>query len=574
MIGSGERVRYRVGGILSTLLLILSLFLLCNAYAQTRCDQIRQRIYQITSTEAARIPDSLQTVLDLAVVARDCEQEMPVEREVWLLTAETFALDELRRYEEASNLVNRFFDSYFDEAPRYYQGRFYLWRLHLRALAGNGVGMVGDYLEAKQYADVLEPSRRAHLHINGAYAYRGIREYDAALKLIQEAQVLLEQPQTYEDSVAYGRTIHMEAEVQFLQRNLPEALVSIRGALAFYGALGDTAQVAASTTLLGETYAANGDTSQALSEMETGVQLARKSGSARSEVYALFRQGQLLRRSGNLEAAEQSLQAARNISESVREFDLRVAYELAMLYEERDNLDRAMRFYQAVIDAPKPSEFVAALEAEIKRQKAQSRLLLIENGRSQTRFHFALSALFVVLAGGVMLFIYFRQRIPALRPQPLGQPAGLTIARKKANGDFVPTKLPTGLTLDELEQWFQQAIGLKKLALRLAWIYAVLLDIELVLPYITDDYLAGRVETYSIGSNAELFKCVAAVEEARTGETFTGRAENTLGAYLRAEFDKRGWDWPKHPVLWKQHFIKHHVEMLFERKDEGNKASV
>lgn len=73
--------------------------------------------------------------------------------------------------------------------------------------------------------------------------------------------------------------------------------------------------------------------------------------------------------------------------------------------------------------------------------------------------------------------------------------------------------------------------------------------------------------------NGELFKCVAAVEEARAGETFTGLAENTMGAYLRAEFDKRGWDWPKYPVIWKQHIIKHHVEMLFERADEGDEAT-
>ena len=130
-------------------------------------------------------------------------------------------------------------------------------------------------------------------------------------------------------------------------------------------------------------------------------------------------------------------------------------------------------------------------------------------------------------------------------------------------------KLPTGLTLDELEERFQQTVRQKKLASRLAWIYAVLLDIELILPYITDDYLARKVEAYTIGHNAELLKCVAAIEEARTGETFRGVAENTLATYLRAEFGKRRWHWPKHQVVWKQHFTRHHVEMLFKREDEG-----
>ena len=554
MIGTGERTRYRVGTTLSMVLLVLSSLLLSTAYAQTPCDQIRQRIYQITSTEAARIPDSLRTVLDLASLARDCEGQMPVAREVWLLTAETFALDELGQYEEATNLVNRFFDAYFDEAPDYYRGRFYLWRLHLHALSGNGTGMVGDYLEARRYADALEPSRRAHLHLNGAYAYQGLREYGAAFELTQEAKTLLSSPQTYEDSVALARVLHMEAEVQLLRRvDLPQVMEDFRRVVAFYGALGDTSRVATATTLLGETYAASGDTSLALSEMETGVLLARKSGSARSEVYALFRQGQLLRRSGDLEAAEPILMQALNVSEHVQEFSLRIAYELAMLYEERHEPNRATSYYQIVLDSPLPSNLVAALEAGIKQQEAQSRLLLIKSNRNRTHFHITLAGLLVVLAGGVVLYLSLKRRIP---PEP-------SMVEKKSNGVFIPTKLPTGLTLDELEQRFQQVVGLNKFGKRLAWIYAVLLDIELVLPYITDEYLVSQVKAYNVANNTALFQCVAAIEEARTAEEFTGRVENTLASYLRGEFEKREWPWPKHPIIWKQYFVENHVETLF-----------
>ena len=97
------------------MLLVLSVFFPAYAHAQSRCDQARLRIYQITSTEAARVPDSLQTVLDLATSFRECEGLVSVERETWLLTAEVFALDGLERYEEARNLVDRFFDAFFDE---------------------------------------------------------------------------------------------------------------------------------------------------------------------------------------------------------------------------------------------------------------------------------------------------------------------------------------------------------------------------------------------------------------------------------------------------------------------------
>ena len=56
----GERTRYSAGGTLSMLLLVLGAFFPSNASAQSRCDQTRQRIYQITSTEAAQVSDSLR----------------------------------------------------------------------------------------------------------------------------------------------------------------------------------------------------------------------------------------------------------------------------------------------------------------------------------------------------------------------------------------------------------------------------------------------------------------------------------------------------------------------------------
>ena len=63
------------------------------------------------------------------------------------------------------------------------------------------------------------------------------------------------------------------------------------------------------------------------------------------------------------------------------------------------------------------------------------------------------------------------------------------------------------------------------------------------------------------------------IEELRTNEEFTGRAENTLGSYLLPEFDKRDWLWPKHPVVWKLHFIEYHVEMLFKKEEESDAAT-
>ena len=78
MNGKGGLTRYKVGSTLSIVLLTLFCLKPGSTYAQqNRCDQTRQRIYQITSTEAAQLPDSLRTVLDLTAFVRECEGEIP-----------------------------------------------------------------------------------------------------------------------------------------------------------------------------------------------------------------------------------------------------------------------------------------------------------------------------------------------------------------------------------------------------------------------------------------------------------------------------------------------------------------
>ncbi len=107
MIGIGVFTKYRVGSSLSIVLVIFGLVLPVAASAQLRCDQLRQRIYQITSTEAAQAPDSLHTVLALTDRVRECKAEMPPEWEAWLLNNEVFALDRLQQYDRVFEEVSR-----------------------------------------------------------------------------------------------------------------------------------------------------------------------------------------------------------------------------------------------------------------------------------------------------------------------------------------------------------------------------------------------------------------------------------------------------------------------------------
>ena len=492
-------------------------------------------------------------MLDLIAFVRTCDAESSIELQIWLLVNEVLARDGLQQYDEADSLVTRFFNTYFDEEETsdFYRAKFYMWRLHLSALSGNGIGTVVDYLEAKRHASALDAHHNAMLLLDGTYAYMGIRDYEEALKLAEEAKSLLSPSESYKDSLALARAIHLGAEAQLhLRVQLGQVKEDLRIAATLYGVLGDTAKVAAITTLLGETHAADGDTSLALSEMATGVALAKKADNARSKVYALFRQGQLRREVGDWEAAEQSLLEAFRASESVREYDLRIQYELARLYEQQRDYKKAAGYYQAVIDAPQPRRTAEELEAVRRAREGRIRLLLIEQERSETLFWLAVAGSLLLLGlVGAGFYQYIRRRA--------------AIYDKIRESVVLPEDLQTGLTLDKLVQRFQEIVNSVLLGKRLAYLYAVLFEPDLVLDYIDDPYLQPQIETHSLENNTALFECAATVEEAVDEDrTFRGNAANTMRSYLLNEFRKRDWEWPKSPLAWKRYFLKYHVKRL------------
>ncbi len=173
-----------------------------------------------------------------------------------------------------------------------------------------------------------------------------------------------------------------------------------------------------------------------------------------------------------------------------------------------------------------------------------------------------LIALIVVLllSCGVLLYLLVRRRHYG------------TARAWRNNGVFIPTSLPTGDTLARLVSRFQQAIDSNLFGSRLARLYAILFDPDLILAYIDDAFLASQVETDGIANNTALFLCVAAVEQAVEGRAFGDNPANTLGSYLRAEFRRRDWTWPTHPLAWKQFFLHHYVETLFDHPSRIHRA--
>ena len=534
-------------------LLVLAALCPVSASAQTPCDPAKDRIYRLTVSEARHIPDSLRTLLDLTAFVRDCEPEVSPELDLWLLNNEVLAFDGLARYDDARARVNRFFAEYFDEAPDAYRARFLLWCMHLSARAGAHHAAITDYAEAWQYAPTLDSTARADLFLDGAYAYIGIHSHETVLRLVDEARRLIPTPQTYDARLAVARALLLAGEARLRMRDsLDQVEPQFQEAARRYLALGDTSRAAVATTLLGMTLAVQGDTAQALATMDSAATLALGSGDARSRSYTRYRQGQLLRAARAFDEAEEVLLQALVGADTVGEFALSAAYELAMLYEQRRQLKQAARFYQRVVEVARPDSLAASLASVRQAHKAEIRLLLIRSEQRQSRLRWALVAVLLLgLAGAGFVYLWRRQ---GRRAVPVHEPA--------APARSILEPQPTGLSLEELRQRFQTAVEPPLLGARLAHLYAVLFNPDLVLAYIDDPYLKPQVEAGRIETNTALFRCAAAVETAVDGQAFSEHPANTLGAYLRAKCRQRDWPWPKNPPEWKQHFLDHHADVL------------
>ena len=549
-----------------------------SAQSQSLCHPMRQRMYRITTTEDVQVADSLQMVLDLATAFRNCEQEVPVDIEVWLLNNEVFALDGLERFEEADSLVSRFFDTYFDEneISDLYRAKFYMWRFKLHGIAGAMVDMVIDYAKALQYAEALGKTLRASLRVDGAAAYFEGMEFGSSVTLARRAQDLIGTPSTRDERNVVARALLFEGEaLLMLERELPQAREQLGRAIALYSGLDNTSKVAIATAILGHVYAAEGDTSRALSVLATATELADQSGIVRSQIYTGWRYGRVLRQAGDFEAAEPVLERAFEAAQVHPEFYFEATYELACLRERQGAYDQAKHLYQAVIDAPQPRRYASALKAQLRVEVAEMRLTLLTSEKrlaeSKKRHRRTLYAnigsiiLLLVLGGAGSLFL--RQRYKPSKP-PL-------VVEKAAGGvHIIPTNLPTGLSLGKLKQRFQHKMEAERAGRCWAYAYAALLDPDLVLPFLKEGAqadapwladLIAHVEADSLPNNRVLHRCVIAVETAVDGEAFGKNPENTMLRLFQRESDKRGWTYPTHPTEWKRHFIEHHLDILFER---------
>ena len=142
-----------------------------RATAQTQedeCNHLVETVFDQAERNDVNQPEILQSIVTVAKQARECYGERRRDRIAWLLTNEVFALDLMRRHNEARALIELFFEEYFDDASDLFKGKFLQWRLLYNVYAGRYGAAADDYRDAHQYEEALPLAQRAVLHNDGA----------------------------------------------------------------------------------------------------------------------------------------------------------------------------------------------------------------------------------------------------------------------------------------------------------------------------------------------------------------------------------------------------------------------
>ena len=184
-------------------------------------------------------------------------------------------------------------------------------------------------------------------------------------------------------------------------------------------------------------------------------------------------------------------------------------------------------------------------------EAAEVRLLLIESARRHVRDRLVIAGLLVALLAVGFVFL-LRQRRP-------------TAVDHGSNGVYIPRYMHAGLSLNQLRKRFQKVAESELVGSRLAYLFAVLFDPDLIMSYIDDPVLQEQIETDRLKNNTALFQCVAKIEATVEQRVFSRDPANTIANHMRPELDKRGWPWPPYPLDWKRYFMQYHMETLFDR---------
>ena len=450
------------------------------------------------------------------------------ETRIQLLDRRLIILDAMGVFDEAEAAVADFFAHLSEQASDAWRLYFYAWQTRYLTQQGRYTRALIAFDTFRPLIEAAPPSERVFLLLAGGGLYGHTGAYADALAISAEVVALLDTTGMDHTNARIARAcaIHLEGQSLLGQAlhtgdepDLRPALEHLREAARQMIEARTPDGFVVVATSLGAAYLAQGDTATALSQLTQAVETARVLHRNQVAVEARYRRGHLYLAMKHLDLAVTDLQVALVEAKATGEARFQGP---GLAYEALGQTGEAEEAYAAVL-----LEEAAFPEALRARVQAQAGLMRLEKRPDLSYVLFSIIALLLLYGAWQGLQRFTRIELP----------------------DFVleaeePTPDPPEVEDEE------SPISL--FTRRLKLIHLLLFQAEETLPMLDDPVLAEQLRARRIKNNQTLFLMVAALEESLYDKQFENNAANTIGAYLRKEFQRRKLHWPQRPAMWKK----------------------
>lgn len=319
------------------------------------CNELTQNAYQAFLDEE-RSPEVLGYIATTSRQARDCYEEERPARRIWLLEKEIWSLDRLTRNRESCDLVEYFFDVFYnvDETSDEMKGRRWLDRVRCHIMDGKYAAALDAHDEARRFKGALPRELQLSMEVD-----RLVLFLEAGLfsNLISDSNEILSEPDIYTFPVVRARALQNRAEAKILSvldQVLPgissyeEIYADLALAASLFGSANQPDRQSKAFASLALSLRMGGMTRR--SEVVFDEALSIASGEDKGEIYILLSRVRAERFTRNLDMMAASIEEieSRIDPSSYKRYEIDILYEKALLDELRGNKREAASLFRVV----------------------------------------------------------------------------------------------------------------------------------------------------------------------------------------------------------------------------------
>ena len=511
----------------------------------------------------------------------------------WLLDTRAYALDELKQYKDAQEVVNDFFSHYVNQADSLLIARFYMWDLLFKYRQGQFEEALESYNRGLVYAPKLPEERYKRYLLNAGSVHLAQGKFREALNIYRDMHqsfTTIPSPSIPMAEV-YGRTLLGGAEAQLdmvlyqgeASIDLDTVMVSLSHAESIFNLAGSRARYASAQSALALAYALDNNMRDARPALDIAFSQVQQYDLRKPHLEALYRRALISYRDKNYAAALADIKEALTLGEryAIAEFESRLRLLQGQTHEKASQLKEALAAYEEAFNVARDSS--QGRDKSLIEIASASAFRVAENipTRPESPFPF-LAYLFGFLAFLIIVALLAYLVWMALHRSKTGEPAlALAVTQPApvapAEPDAVQTKAEAataapqaqsveaepvaGVSIPSLEHFAGVAkdLGLDDHEMtlrRTRLIYLIRTRPRAVRAEIEDPITLERLDRLESGkgSNTDLGICIEAWETQHLGAVFTGKPGNAAISQLQLRFGQLGIAWPKNPAQWDRLF--------------------